>query len=122
MSKARKRIDWESAKKRLRESDLALEQVLITSPERLHAAFLKRAAQLAARTSETTAGAAARSVLCFTLGQERYGIVLSDLSEIMPMGVSTPVPGAPTELIGVINLRGEIRAVLDLGRLLSLPT
>ena len=58
--------------------------------------------------------------LCCRIGAERYGVPLADLYEVMPLGNWTPVPGQPQYLLGVTNLRGEIRPVLDLHSLLGL--
>lgn len=51
---------------------------------------------------------------------ERYAVAVDDLSEVMALGRWTPVPGQPPYLLGVTNLRGEIRPVLDLHSLLGL--
>jgi chemotaxis signal transduction protein len=56
--------------------------------------------------------------LVFRLGTERYAVELKDVAEVLPFTRCTSVPGAPAEFLGVINLRGELRAVLDLGRVL----
>jgi len=37
---------------------------------------------------------------------------------VLPFAPCAPVPGAPPQFLGVINLRGELRAVVDLARLL----
>jgi purine-binding chemotaxis protein CheW len=59
-------------------------------------------------------------VLCFAIASERYAVALSALSEVMVLGAWTPVPGQPQYLLGVTNLRGEIRPLLDLHALLGL--
>ncbi|RAU21534.1 chemotaxis protein [Paramagnetospirillum kuznetsovii] len=59
------------------------------------------------------------ALIC-TIGAERYAVPLTYLSEVMPLGNWTPVPGQPQYLLGVTNLRGEIRPVIDLHSLLGL--
>lgn len=59
-------------------------------------------------------------VLGIRLGGERYALVLADLSEVIALPRWTPVPGQPAYLLGVANLRGEIRPVIDLHALLGL--
>lgn len=54
------------------------------------------------------------------LGSERYALPLAQLSEVIALSRWTPVPGQPAYLLGVANLRGEIRPVLDLHALLGL--
>ena len=78
-----------------------------------------RSRRLAAPRDVLAEGPVGIDVLCCRLGSERYGVPLANLSEVMPLGNWTPVPGQPQYLLGVTNLRGEIRPVLDLHSLLS---
>lgn len=87
--------------------------------ESMETVFRERAARLAQRVRLDTS--ATFEALVFTLGAERYAIELNGLAEVLPLIGCTPVPGAPLELAGVVNLRGEIRPVLDLARVLALP-
>jgi|GEM_PF-279307 Chemotaxis signal transduction protein len=61
------------------------------------------------------------AVLCFGIANEVFAVPLSDLSEVMPLGAWTPVPGLTRHLLGVTNVRGEIRPVLNLHDMLTLP-
>jgi purine-binding chemotaxis protein CheW len=80
----------------------------------------QRAGQLAARrTAELQS--TARPGLVFTLCGERFWLPLQGLVEVLPFQHCTPVPGAPANLLGVVNIRGEIRSVLDLMQLLNMP-
>lgn len=54
------------------------------------------------------------------LGSVRYGIELTDVREVVPDPLLTPVPGAPPAVLGVANLRGEVVPVLDTAALLGL--
>jgi purine-binding chemotaxis protein CheW len=121
MSASDNGIDWDDVKRRLREREAALERASTADPERVAEVHARRAAELAARRTATIAAVAALRVLVFTLGAERHAIDFADLVEMLPFTACTPVPAAPPALLGVINLRGEIRSVLDLGRLLDLP-
>ena len=80
----------------------------------------RRAKQLAERKAGGT-GSNTFAALVFGLGTERYAIELSELTEVFPYRGCTAVPGAPPALIGVINVRGEIRSVADLRRILEIP-
>src|SRR5436189_2031272 len=56
----------------------------------------------------------AKRVLTLALGKERYALNVMSVREIIrPMDIS-PVPRAPAEFLGVINLRGKIIPVIDL--------
>jgi purine-binding chemotaxis protein CheW len=121
MSTPRQAIDWEEVKRRLQASSRALERALHPDVERTEAVFRQRAARLAQRRAQAEAPAGTLRVLVFALGEERYALDLSDLTELLPFTGCTPVPGGPPPLLGVLNVHGEIRSVVDLGRLLDLP-
>jgi purine-binding chemotaxis protein CheW len=111
-------INWEHARARMRASERALEDALAESPERVESAYRRRALRLAALPVERGPVTAGLPALVFRLGTERYAVELKDVAEVLPFTRCTSVPGAPAEFLGVINLRGELRAVLDLGRVL----
>ena len=114
-------VDWDLARSRLRSSERALEEALAESPERIEAAYRQRAVRLAKVQGENGPISAGLPVLVFRLARERYAIELEEVSEALPFPLCTRAPGSPPQFRGVINLRGELRAVLDLGRLLALP-
>jgi purine-binding chemotaxis protein CheW len=82
--------------------------------------YRRRARQLAHRQT-TDAASATIAVLVVGIGTERYGIELAALAEVFPYRGCTAVPGATPALLGVMNARGDIRAVVDLRRVLELP-
>ncbi len=51
--------------------------------------------------------------LVFQIGSESYGMPLLQVQEIRSYTPATRVPGAPPYVLGVMNLRGNIIAVLD---------
>jgi purine-binding chemotaxis protein CheW len=58
---------------------------------------------------------AARRTLLFRVGSTVYGCDIDDIREIVPYRQATRLPGAPSYVAGLINLRGTIVTVLDLG-------
>lgn len=58
-------------------------------------------------------------VLLFALGDQTYGCDIATVREIIPQRRATRLPGAPAFVCGLINLRGTIVTVLDLGRRLG---
>ncbi len=58
--------------------------------------------------------APSKQFLTFRIGQEHYGLELSQTREIIEYGGITEVPLMPSFLRGVINLRGEVVPVIDL--------
>ncbi|QWT20597.1 chemotaxis protein CheW [Bacillus sp. NP157] len=51
--------------------------------------------------------------LGFTLKGQRYAVSLATVREVIRPGDITPVPGAPSDVLGIVNLRGQIVPVLD---------
>ena len=84
--------------------------------------ILKSRAQALARASG--GGAADGETLEaveFELAGESYAIPLAQVREVGPLHDLTPVPGTPGFILGIINLRGEIRTVIDLKKFFDLP-
>ncbi len=59
--------------------------------------------------------------LVFSLGAEAYAIALRHVREVVEIAPLTPVPGAPAAVRGVMNLRGHVVPVVDLGRRFDRP-
>ncbi|MFN8360743.1 MAG: chemotaxis protein CheW [Candidatus Kapaibacterium sp.] len=57
----------------------------------------------------------------FNLGDEEYAIEILKVQEIIRMVDVTRVPNSPDFINGVINLRGRVIPVLDLGKRIGLP-
>ena len=71
-------------------------------------------------TAPTVAGSKAATdefqLVVFELGDERYGLDIATVYEIIRHQPVTAVPQAPAFVEGVINLRGRIIPVVDLRR------
>ena len=80
----------------------------------------ERARRLAAPISDATIATEVLEVATFTLSGERYAIETRYVREIVALADFTPVPGGPSVLFGVVNLRGDVLAVFDLRSLLGL--
>lgn len=57
----------------------------------------------------------------FNLGEEEYAIEILKVQEIIRMIPITRVPNSPEFINGVINLRGKVIPVMDLGKRIGLP-
>jgi hypothetical protein len=55
------------------------------------------------------------STLVFRVGASLYGCDIRDAQEIVPYRACTRLPGAPAHVCGLINVRGTIVTVIDLG-------
>jgi purine-binding chemotaxis protein CheW len=58
--------------------------------------------------------------LVLPIGDDRYGLDLLDVREVVPQPALTPLPGAPRAVLGVMNLRGDVVPVVDTAQLLGL--
>jgi purine-binding chemotaxis protein CheW len=56
---------------------------------------------------------------CFEVGGRPVAIDVAQLREVVRFQPATPLPGAPAQIEGVIDLRGALVPVVDLGRLLG---
>jgi len=57
----------------------------------------------------------------FHLENEKYGIKVMQVQEVLRMTEIAPVPGAPHYVLGIINLRGSVVTVIDTRRRFGLP-
>lgn len=54
-----------------------------------------------------------RQCVTFRLDYEIYGINVMSVQEVLRVTDIAPVPGAPSYVIGIINLRGNVVTVID---------
>ncbi len=59
--------------------------------------------------------------LAFTLRDEEYALDITKVREVLDVTTLTRIPRMPSYLSGVINLRGNVVPVIDLGLRLGLP-
>lgn len=57
----------------------------------------------------------------FNLNGETYGINVMQVQEVQNYTDIAPVPGAPSYVLGIINLRGNVVTVLDTRQRFGLP-
>jgi chemotaxis signal transduction protein len=90
--------------------------------DRADAAVLaERAAALAVPPAAGDEDTAAQTVLTVAIGDERYGIDAARVVEVQTLAGLSRVPGLADWWAGVVNVRGTLRAVLDLARFLAVP-
>jgi purine-binding chemotaxis protein CheW len=61
-------------------------------------------------------------LLLFTIDDRRFALPAGDVSEIIRAVAITTLPGAPSVVEGIIDLRGEVVPVFDLRRRFGVPT
>jgi purine-binding chemotaxis protein CheW len=115
------RLDWQLVKTRLIVAEQAVENALHPTPERVANLYRERAIRLA-MIPPSQAARHREAVMIFRVGGERYSIGLDHLAEVIPLHGATAVPGTPKHVAGVINVRGEIRPLMDLKALLGIES
>lgn len=63
----------------------------------------------------------ANMYLTFDIGDEEYGVAISDVIEIVGMQRIMPIPDLPHYLKGVINLRGKVIPLMDIRLRFHMP-
>jgi purine-binding chemotaxis protein CheW len=60
-------------------------------------------------------------LLIFRLGEGEYSVPAQYVREVQPLGDVTPLPFTPPFVVGLVNVRGRLLAVLDIRPLLDMP-
>lgn len=85
-------------------------------------AVLRRRAQALARPAQAAAGAEATlDLLEFGIGNERYALPMDGIDEVLAFERLTPLPCTPAFVLGIVNVRGRMVAVIDIRRFFDLP-
>jgi purine-binding chemotaxis protein CheW len=102
------------------------------SPEQLVIGALHRAAggisseklsarrQALAKQRRSIVDTETMEVVEFLLGGDAFGFELQRMSEVSPLVGVTAIPGSPSFVLGVINLRGQIVPIIDLRMLIGI--
>lgn len=69
-----------------------------------------------------TAAAAAGELIAFRIGEQEFCVDIMAVREIRGWTPATPLPRAPGYMKGVINLRGAVLPIIDLGARFGLRT
>jgi purine-binding chemotaxis protein CheW len=68
-----------------------------------------------------SSSAAQRELVAFRMGEQKYCVDIRSVLEIRGWAPATPLPQSPSYVRGVINLRGTVLPIIDLGARLGLP-
>jgi len=61
----------------------------------------------------------ALEIIAFHLGEQQFCIKTTSIREIRGWAAATPLPHAPADVIGVMNLRGSVIPIIDLAARLA---
>ena len=78
-----------------------------------------RARALAAQETSADSDLGEES-LVFRLGGDRYRLPVRCIREVQPFAAYTRLPGTPSFVVGLVNMRGRLLTVLDIRPLLNL--
>jgi purine-binding chemotaxis protein CheW len=108
----RSTFDWQRAHASLDEMCRALEERDETGPE-ARRLLERRARELALREPEPQGPVEPLDVVGFTLGGARYAVPVNCVQGVVPLREVTRVPCTPACILGIVNHRGRILAVVD---------
>jgi purine-binding chemotaxis protein CheW len=115
-----RRIDWDEIHRRIDAVGAAIESGYTPSPDESKR-ILKRRAEILAHEKAEKADDASIEVVEFLLASERYGIESRFIREVYPLKDYTPLPGVPSFVLGLVNVRGRILSVIDIKKFFDLP-
>ena len=93
----------------------------LTGAEEKQRLLQARARALAQEEETAAAPENYLEVLEFSLAYERYALETSFVREVYHLKEFTPLPCTPPFILGIISVRGQILAVIDLKRFFNLP-
>lgn len=114
------RIDWRELRARLARAQAGLAAANQLSAEQANAVMDERARVLAQIPERAPDTKEILEVMTARLAGERIAIETRFIQQVHCPAEITPVPGSPSFLVGVTNLRGEVLAVMDLRQLFGL--
>lgn len=112
---------WDGLKQRLQHTTLAMQAASSRDSQRTGEIYRQRAALLATPRTPTDSSRNIMPALVFALGDQHFGIPLSQVVQVYPSCSLTPVPRTPSWVLGIANFESQIRSVIDLAKLLDLP-
>lgn len=113
-------VDWKEVHSILDAGMAALDRE--PSAEERKAVLLERARALAAQPPADEAAQDLRHLVGFVLSSRSYAMDYAFVGEIHPLRNLTPLPCAPSFILGLVNIRGRILPVIDLRILFDLPS
>jgi purine-binding chemotaxis protein CheW len=114
-------IDWSAIHQQLANARQMLDQDAAPSPQASRAVLRTRARALAREPRRTALAQEFLEVVEFRLAAETYGLESAFIRETYPLKDFTPLPGVPSFVLGIVNVRGQILSVIDLKKFFDLP-
>jgi purine-binding chemotaxis protein CheW len=86
-----------------------------------HELLKRRAMAMAVEHEEKIPDSGILGIIAFSLASETYGVESGLVREVYPLKDFTPLPGVPSYILGIVNVRGQILPVVDLKKFFNLP-
>src|SRR4051794_10045835 len=100
-----KELNWEAIRSKLAQDQAMIDKSIKLDhldPAQVAAIFQSRAEALSVCAEVESSHTKRTRVLIARLGKELYGLDLSGITEVHPLGAFVTIPGAPKEFLGVI--------------------
>lgn len=117
----RAKVNWIEIKSRIDALQESLGKNNILPPEEKRFILKERAKALAVELKDESAQKKSAEIIEFGLASEIYGIETTFIREVYPLKDFTILPGTPSFLLGIINVRGQIISIIDLKKFFNLP-
>lgn len=86
-----------------------------------HRALLDERSASLAKRGRALARVATTPVLLCLCGEDRYGLPLGEVAQVIPARAFTPVPGASEAVLGLVALSGRVVSVIGLAAAMGRP-
>jgi purine-binding chemotaxis protein CheW len=113
-------VDWEAIHRRLAVAAATISGGIDHGPEETRR-ILEARARAAAKPPVQPDDAERLEILVFSLAGETYGLETRHVREVCQLKDLTELPCTPPFVAGVMNLRGQILAIVDLRKFFELP-
>lgn len=115
------KLDWAELRNKINTLQESLNQKIVLSTEEKQSILKSRAQILAVEKNDAAEQKEFIEIIEFSLAYEKYGIETAFCREVYPLKDFTILPGVPSYVLGIINLRGQIISVIDLKKFFNLP-
>lgn len=112
---------WNGIKANVNSLQDNIDQKIILPEEERNSILKARAKVLAVEIIDETTQKEFMEIMEFSLASETYGIETAFIREVYPLKDFSPLPGTPSFVLGIVNLRGQIISVIDLKKFFNLP-
>jgi purine-binding chemotaxis protein CheW len=120
-SHAKQKIESSEIHKQVETALQKLEQVVAPTPQKIRSILKARSRTLAKEINQNDQAKETLDIIEFRLATETYGIESVFVREVYPLTSFTPLPGTPSFMLGIVNVRGQILSMVDLKKFFNLP-